>query len=108
MIRKSAAALLGPPRLSHSTTQAAYSSRDLRMRRTDILTSARLGASVLAIGLVAFSGCGNADSKQPVNGSVTIGGKPASAAMLIFCPVGGSPEFQKLRPMGVTKEDGTF
>ena len=59
--------------------------------------------------LVGVSGCGDGQiGRNVVNGKVNVDGKPAPTMMVIFCPVGGTPDFQKARPMGVTKEDGTF
>jgi hypothetical protein len=78
------------------------------MRTKEICTSARVAALSLSFGFVALTGCGSGNGTNPVTGSVTIDGKPAGAVSLLFCPVGGSPDFQKVRPMGITKEDGTF
>jgi hypothetical protein len=62
------------------------------------------------IGILLLAGCGGDGhiGRYPVTGSVTVDSRPAAAAVLLFCPVGGSPEFQKVRPMGITKDDGTF
>lgn len=59
--------------------------------------------------LLSAAGCGDGKvGRNVVHGKVNVDGKPAAAMLVIFCPVGGSPEFQKVRPMGVSKEDGTF
>ncbi len=60
---------------------------------------------------LAVAGCGGGDGKparQPVHGSVNIDGKPTAGVMVIFCPVDGSPEVQRMRPSGTTGADGTF
>src|SRR5205823_6551988 len=44
----------------------------------------------------------------PVYGSVTIDGKPAEGAVVIFCPVEAGPELKDLRPSGVTDGQGAF
>ena len=60
-------------------------------------------------GVLAVTGCGDGKiGRAPVHGSVTVDGKPAAGVVLFFCPVGGSPEVQKVRPMGITGEDGKF
>lgn len=60
-------------------------------------------------GVLAVTGCGDGKiGRAPVHGSVKIDGKPAAGVVLFFCPVGGSPEVQKVRPMGITAEDGKF
>ena len=69
---------------------------------------APLGFALAA--LLGLPGCGD-DGKigrYPVNGSVSVDGKAAAGAVTFFCPVGGPPELQKLRPMGVTDTDGKF
>ena len=59
--------------------------------------------------LVACAGCGDGKlARYPVHGIVNIDGKPAEGVMVIFCPVGGSDEVQKVRPTGVTGKDGKF
>jgi hypothetical protein len=65
---------------------------------------------LVVAGCLAFAGCG--DGKIPrnqVHGVVKVDGQPAGGVMVILCPQGdGPPEFQKARPMGLTKPDGTF
>src|SRR4051794_15697519 len=78
------------------------------MQQRGICGPACAWALALSIGLITATGCGDGKGVNPVNGSVTVDGKPAGDVMLKFAPVGGSPEFQKVLPMGITKEDGTF
>jgi hypothetical protein len=71
--------------------------------------SKRVLWSALLAAFVAASGCGKKGLVcYPVNGSVNIDGKAADGVMVIFCPVGGSPEVQKTRPFGFTASDGKF
>jgi hypothetical protein len=59
--------------------------------------------------LIATTGCGDGKLKRyPVHGSVTVDGKPADSAMVIFCPVNPVPELEKLRPSGKADSTGTF
>jgi hypothetical protein len=83
------------------------------MRRSRISTRAHgFKAFVLSVvALATFSGCGDGKLPlYPVAGSVTVDGKPAEGAMVIFCPVEGSsaPELQRERPFGNTGPDGKF
>ena len=59
--------------------------------------------------LVVCLGCGDGKiATFPVTGTVTVDGQPAEGALLIFCPVGGSEEFSKVRPAGKTKSGGKY
>ncbi len=61
------------------------------------------------VGILATAGCGDKGlGICLVNGSVNVDGRAAAGVMVIFCPVGGSPEVQKLRPFGITEIDGKF
>ncbi len=65
--------------------------------------------ALLVLALLGLVGCGDGKiSRYPINGSVNVDGKPAAGVMVIFCPVGGSPELQKMRPFGITDADGKF
>jgi hypothetical protein len=62
-----------------------------------------------ALFVVVFAGCGDGKiSRYPVTGSVTVDGKPAEGAMVIFCPTEGSEELQKTRPFALTDASGKF
>ena len=60
-------------------------------------------------GVLAVAGCGDGKiGRYPVNGSVNVDGKPAGGVQVMFCPIGGSPELQRLRPTAFTSPDGKF
>jgi hypothetical protein len=81
----------------------------MRRRIVAICASQRAILCLTIASLMAFSGCSDGKiGRNKVNGVVNVDGKPAPGMMVIFCPIGGTPEFQKARPMGLTKEDGTF
>jgi hypothetical protein len=64
---------------------------------------------LLLIGAFAASGCSDGKIRRYlVNGTVNVDGTPVAGVMVIFCPVGGSEELQKLRPSGFTEADGKF
>jgi hypothetical protein len=64
---------------------------------------------LVLVGLLATAGCGDGKIRRyPINGSVNVDGKPTAGVMVIFCPVGGSEELQKMRPFGITEADGKF
>ena len=64
---------------------------------------------VCLAGLLSVVGCGEAKIKRyPVNCSVTVDGKPAAGVMVIFCPVDGSPQLMRERPIGITDSEGKF
>lgn len=66
-------------------------------------------AQLSCLVLVCVLGCGDGKiARYPVSGSVKVNGKPAAGARVIFCPVGGSEEFQKERPTGKTDDAGNF
>jgi len=64
----------------------------------------------LMMGLIVLSGCGKkGTATYQVTGTVTIDGKPAEGARVIFCPQQGvDPEAARLRPLGVTDSSGQF
>lgn len=77
------------------------------MRR--IIGSGRLYCVLAAASFLLLGGCGDGKVKRyPVHGSVNIDGRPAEGVMVIFCPINGSEEVQKLRPAGLTGPDGKF
>jgi hypothetical protein len=58
---------------------------------------------------VLIAGCGDGKiARYPVQGTVNVDGKPASGAIVIFCPTSGGPELEKLRPMGTADASGVF
>lgn len=81
------------------------------MRFTSRIPRARCIAwsTIAAVGALLVAGCGDGKiGRYPVNGSVNVDGKPAAGAVVFFCPVGGPPELQKMRPMGIAGSDGKF
>lgn len=71
----------------------------------------RAWTPVLLIGCVALcsAGCGDGRiARYPVQGSVSVDGKPATGAIVIFCPVNATGELEKLRPMGTADSAGNF
>ena len=69
----------------------------------------RAWVSLALGGVLLLAGCSDGKiSRYPINGSVNVDGKPADGVMVIFCPVGGSPELQKMRPFSITGPDGKF
>jgi hypothetical protein len=70
----------------------------------------RIAIGLLAlVALVAANGCGDGKiTRYPVTGTVLVDGQPAEGAMVIFCPVGGTEEFQRERPFGTTDASGKY
>jgi hypothetical protein len=67
------------------------------------------GSLLFVVGTLIIAGCGDGKiARYPVQGSVTVDGKPADGAIVIFCPIGGGPELEKLRPMGTADQAGAF
>ena len=65
---------------------------------------ALLGASALLL-----SSCGSGQlSIHEVRGQVVYQGQPVPLAFVVFHPVDGSEQLQKLRPRGQTDKDGNF
>jgi len=67
------------------------------------------------VGLLWLWGCSsnspgteNQKPVHPVMGSVTVGGKPAVAAFILFTPVNEPPDSKQPRPRAEVKEDGSF
>lgn len=70
---------------------------------------ASFSAAFLALAGALVVGCGDGKIRRyPVTGKVLVGGQPLADARLTLRPIGGSEEFQKQRPLGVTREDGSF
>ena len=64
---------------------------------------------ILVLVLVFGASCNSSDVPvYPVRGQVVVDGKPAELASVVFHPVGGSEEVQKLRPRATTGPDGYF
>ncbi len=81
----------------------------MRRSRTLFRTRLVLVLYLPAAGFVAVSGCDDGRiARYPVTGTVVVDGQPADGAMLIFVPVGGSEEFQRERPFGVTDAAGKY
>ncbi|HVT27173.1 MAG TPA: hypothetical protein VHE81_04075 [Lacipirellulaceae bacterium] len=81
------------------------------MHRSRGITSGycRIAFFTAAAGLPLILGCGDGKiARYPVRGKILVDGRPAEGAMVIFCPVGGSPEFQHERPFGVADAEGKF
>jgi len=59
---------------------------------------------------VGLTSCGGPDRipVHPVHGKVFCQGQPAVHAYVVFHPVGGSEEVQKIRPAGRVGDDGSF
>jgi hypothetical protein len=69
----------------------------------------RHAAGLCFLGLLAFTGCGDGKiARYPVNGKVLVDGKPAAGAMVIFCPIEGSEQLMRERPIGFAGPDGSF
>jgi hypothetical protein len=69
----------------------------------------RTAAGACWLGVMMITGCGDGKLPlYPVTGKVLVDGKPAAAAMVIFCPIEGSDELLRERPFGITASDGTF
>jgi hypothetical protein len=68
-----------------------------------------VAVGLITLGAFCFVGCGDGKVRRyPVNGVVSIDGKPTQGVMVLFFPQGGSEEFQRIRPMGITVADGKF
>jgi hypothetical protein len=68
----------------------------------------RHAAGLCFLGLLTLAGCGGRIPLYPVTGKILVDGKPAPGAMVIFCPISGSDEFMRERPIGFADADGTF
>jgi hypothetical protein len=91
-----------------SGTKLRVSDR-MRLTHNSLAASTRWSIALVSVSLACALGCGDGKVKRnPVNGSVNVDGKPAGGVMLLFVPVDGTPEFQRLRPMGITGPDGKF
>lgn len=64
--------------------------------------------TLAAVTLAAAVGCGGTKEVPvfPVSGKVTVNGKPATGAQVLFQPVGGSAD--GTRPNAIVGKDGTF
>jgi hypothetical protein len=68
-----------------------------------------VAGSLALAALVASAGCGDGKIRRyPVTGTVTVDGKPADGALVIFCPVNPTGELEHLRPAGKADAAGTF
>lgn len=68
-----------------------------------------VAALLLGLCILTLVGCGDGKiARHPVEGKVLVNGKPVEDAMVVFCPVGGSDELQKVRPAGKTDANGNF
>ena len=81
----------------------------MRLTQSSLTASGRLSFGLAIVCLVCAVGCGDGKMKRyPITGTVNVDGKPAAGVQLLFAPVDGTPEFQRVRPMGLTGEDGKF
>ena len=81
----------------------------MRRNRAPFSSDAFAAPLVWCAGLLAVSGCGDGKiARYPVTGTVTVDGKPADGATVIFCPVEGEPEFMRERPFSQTDASGRF
>jgi hypothetical protein len=82
----------------------------MRTRRLDPLRQCgRLAAGICLVAITSLAGCGDGRiARYPVTGKVLVDGKPAPGAMVIFCPIEGSDELMRERPIGFAGPDGTF
>ena len=63
----------------------------------------------LFLAMTAIVGCGDGRIKTyPVTGKILVDGQPATKAMVIFCPTGGTEEMMKKRPFDETDGGGVF
>jgi hypothetical protein len=68
-----------------------------------------LTLSLSAAGLATLAGCGDGKiARYPVTGTVIVDGQAAEGAMVLFCPVEGSDEFMKERPIAWTDASGKY
>ena len=68
-----------------------------------------LAGIVLGVMGLTLSGCGNGRiPTYEVNGQVSVNGRPAEGAIVVFCPVDPSAELEHLRPAGMANSSGQF
>lgn len=59
--------------------------------------------------LCAATACSDGKIKRyPVTGTITVDGKPAEGVRVMFHPVGGDEDFQKIRALAFTDENGKY
>jgi hypothetical protein len=64
---------------------------------------------VSGLAAIFFSGCGDGRiPTYPVTGSVSVNGRPAEGAIVVFCPLGTAAEVEHLRPAGMADASGKF
>ncbi|MFO0790243.1 MAG: hypothetical protein U0805_12390 [Pirellulales bacterium] len=99
------------PDISENESTAGVLKREIdRMRLHRLFAQARrcvLPGTLLLLA-AAIAGCSGKPDRGKIAGIVKVDGQPASGVQLIFYPVGGTPEFQRVRPMGLSQSDGTF
>lgn len=80
------------------------------MRRRRMLYRRTLYPLLLACPAILWIvGCGDGKIRRyPVSGSVSVDGKAAEGAIVVFCPVDGTEQFKRERPMGVADASGKF
>jgi hypothetical protein len=68
-----------------------------------------LAVSACLVALLPFAGCGEGKIPlYPVTGKILVDGQPANGAMVIFCPIEGSEQLMRERPIGFAGADGSF
>src|SRR5688572_16770792 len=73
-------------------------------------SSGRLGAVVIAVGVVIIAGCGRGAEMAPVSGRVTMGGEPVRGVFVVFHPQPreGSIEAPTRAAMAQVDDDGRY
>jgi hypothetical protein len=65
--------------------------------------------ALVAATLLALPGCGSGRIETyPVTGLVTVDGRPADGAMVVFVPTATAPEAERTRPFGIADSQGQF
>ena len=69
----------------------------------------KVAGPLIGIVGVTVSGCGDGRiATYEVNGQVSVNGRPAEGAIVIFCPVDAIAEVEHLRPAGMADASGQF
>lgn len=104
--------LRGAQSLSGDTPAREELGVHARMRPKRKLIRARFAftLALLAAGPLMLAGCGDGKiARYPVKGKVVVDGKPAQAAIVIFCPEKtGDAEFERQRPFSQTDAEGNY
>jgi hypothetical protein len=69
----------------------------------------RIRLAIVLASILTAAGCGDGKiARYPVTGIVTVDGKPAPDATVMFNPVNGPPELMKERPFSQTDPSGKY